>query len=85
MQSLSGEEDEEEIWNMLMSVFSSFYSVVLPIHIIHSASLPADVVQDCYQEKLNRLDIDFDKPPKLIRKNLDDEDGDDWTFAVPCL
>jgi len=47
MQSLSGEEDEEE--------------------------------------KLNRLDIDFDKPPKLIRKNLDDEDGDDWTFAAAMV
>ena len=34
------------------------------------------------QDKLNSLDIDFDKPPKLIRKSLDDEDGDDWTFAV---
>eukprot|EP00434_Breviolum_minutum_P002707 symbB.v1.2.002383.t1/scaffold110.1/size325157/30 len=47
MQSLSGEEDEEEI--------------------------------------LNILDIDFDKPPKLIRKNLDDEDGDDWTFAAAMV
>ena len=36
----------------------------------------------CLKEKLSKLDIDFDKPPKLIRKNYDDEDGDDWTFAV---
>eukprot|EP00435_Cladocopium_sp_Y103_P041702 s440_g11.t1 len=47
MQSLSGEEDEED--------------------------------------KLNSLDIDFDKPPKLIRKSLDDEDGDDWTFAAAMV
>lgn len=47
MQSLSGEEDEED--------------------------------------KLNSLDIDFDKPPKLIRKSLDDEDGDDWTFAAAMM
>ena len=32
---------------------------------------------------MNSLDIDFDKPPKLIRKRLDDDgSGDDWTFAV---
>mmetsp|Transcript_50112 Transcript_50112/g.116969 ORF Transcript_50112/g.116969 Transcript_50112/m.116969 type:complete len:304 (-) Transcript_50112:111-1022(-) len=31
------------------------------------------------------LDIDFDAPPPLIRKNLDDEDGDDWTFAAAMV
>ncbi|CAE7183748.1 Ank1 [Symbiodinium necroappetens] len=31
------------------------------------------------------LDIDFDAPPALIRKNYDDEDGDDWTFAAAMV
>ncbi|CAE7262539.1 Ank1 [Symbiodinium natans] len=31
------------------------------------------------------LDIDFDAPPPLIRKNYDDEDGDDWTFAAAMV
>ncbi|CAK9069633.1 unnamed protein product [Durusdinium trenchii] len=37
------------------------------------------------EDKLNNLDIDFDKPPKLIRKNYDDDDGDDWTFAAAMV